>query len=212
MATKRLGENTRLARVRRRLSQEGLAQACSITRKTLYTLEKGAPGATIGTALTVLWKLGLLSTTVALADPDADEHGKSFPGPSRRCPACRSRCEHSAHAPSKAPLRTAIAISNGPRWRPWTPSTCPRRCVLGSSPNSRAFRVRFETRARTPGDGASSRPRCKGLKQTSKKWSICSTGRATALASRASDETSRHLLHDDPSSARTSWRPLSRPP
>ncbi len=28
------------------------------------------------TAFTVLWKLGLLSTAVALADPDADEHGR----------------------------------------------------------------------------------------------------------------------------------------
>ena len=75
-ATHRLGENVRLARIRRRLSQEELAQACGITRKTLYALEKGAPGATIATAFAVLWKLGLLNTAAALADPDADEHGK----------------------------------------------------------------------------------------------------------------------------------------
>lgn len=75
-AAQSLGENVRLARVRRRLSQEELAQACGITRKTLYALEKGAPGATIATAFAVLWKLGLLNTTAALADPDADEHGK----------------------------------------------------------------------------------------------------------------------------------------
>lgn len=75
-ATQRLGENIRLARVRRRLSQEELAQACGITRKTLYALEKGTSGATVATTFTVLWKLGLLSTAAALADPDADEHGK----------------------------------------------------------------------------------------------------------------------------------------
>ena len=75
-AAQRLGESVRLARVRRRLNQEELAQACGITRKTLYALEKGAPGATIATVFTVLWKLGLLQTTLALADPDADEHGK----------------------------------------------------------------------------------------------------------------------------------------
>jgi len=75
-ATQRLGENIRLARVRRRLSQEELAQACGITRKTLYALEKGASGATVATTFTVLWKLGLLGTAAALADPDADEHGK----------------------------------------------------------------------------------------------------------------------------------------
>lgn len=71
-----MGANIRLARARRRLSQEELAQACGITRKTLYALEKGAPGATIATTFTVLWKLGLLNTAVALADPDGDEHGK----------------------------------------------------------------------------------------------------------------------------------------
>ena len=75
-ATQRLGENIRLARMRRRLSQEELAQACGISRKTLYALEKGISGATVATTFTVLWKLGLLSTAAALADPDADEHGK----------------------------------------------------------------------------------------------------------------------------------------
>jgi DNA-binding XRE family transcriptional regulator len=75
-ATQRLGENIRLARVRRGMSQEELAQASGVTRKTLYALEKGASGTTIATAFAVLWKLGLLSTAAALADPDADEHGK----------------------------------------------------------------------------------------------------------------------------------------
>jgi DNA-binding XRE family transcriptional regulator len=61
MATQRLGENVRVARVRRRMSQEELAQACGITRKTVYALEKGVQGTTIATVFTVLWKLGLLS-------------------------------------------------------------------------------------------------------------------------------------------------------
>ncbi|MBK6864430.1 MAG: helix-turn-helix domain-containing protein [Ideonella sp.] len=89
-AVQRLGENVRLARIRRGLSQAELAQACGITRKTLYTLEKGASGATVTTAFTVLWKLGLLNTAVALADPEADEHGRSWrplAGPS----ACAAR-------------------------------------------------------------------------------------------------------------------------
>lgn len=75
-AARKLGDNVRLARVRRRLGQEELAVASGITRKTLYALEKGAPGASVATAFTVLWKLGLLGTAAALADPDADEHGK----------------------------------------------------------------------------------------------------------------------------------------
>ena len=76
MATQRLGENVRLARVRRRMSQQELAQACGITRKTVYALEKGAHGTTIAAVFAVLWKLGLLSTVQAIADPDADEHGR----------------------------------------------------------------------------------------------------------------------------------------
>ena len=76
MATQRLGENVRLARVRRRMSQQELALACGITRKTVYALEKGAQGTTIATVFAVLWKLGLLSTVQAIADPDADEHGR----------------------------------------------------------------------------------------------------------------------------------------
>jgi DNA-binding XRE family transcriptional regulator len=72
----RLGENIRLARIRRRMSQQELAEACNITRKTLYAIEKGAPGTTMATVFVVLWKLGLLGTAVALADPDSDEHGK----------------------------------------------------------------------------------------------------------------------------------------
>ena len=76
MATQRLGENVRVARVRRRMSQEELAQACGITRKTVYALEKGAQGTTIATLFTVLWKLGLLDSAHAIADPDTDEHGR----------------------------------------------------------------------------------------------------------------------------------------
>ena len=75
-AVERLGENVRIARVRRRLSQHELATACGITRKTLSALERGGPGATLATAFTVLWRLGLLDTAVALADADADEHGR----------------------------------------------------------------------------------------------------------------------------------------
>ncbi len=75
-AAQRLGENIRVARVRRRLSQEQLAQACGVTRKTLYALENGALGTSVATVFTALWKLGLLSTADALADPDADEHGR----------------------------------------------------------------------------------------------------------------------------------------
>jgi DNA-binding XRE family transcriptional regulator len=72
----RIGENIRIARIRRRMSQEELAQACSITRRTLYSIEKGSTGIALGTVFSVLWSLGLMKTILPVADPDNDEHGK----------------------------------------------------------------------------------------------------------------------------------------
>lgn len=71
-----LGERIRTARLRRRLSTDELARACGMGRRTLYRIESGEPGVAIGSLLAVLWKLGLLNTVQAVADPDADEHGK----------------------------------------------------------------------------------------------------------------------------------------
>lgn len=71
-----LGQRVKKARMRRQLSQEELAQACKIARRTLFSIETGTPGIAVGHIYTVLWKLGLLATTRGVADPDADEHGK----------------------------------------------------------------------------------------------------------------------------------------
>lgn len=71
-----LGERIRTARLRRQLSMEELAKACGIGRRTLYRIENGEPGVAVGSLLAVLWKLGLLGTVRAVADPDDDEHGK----------------------------------------------------------------------------------------------------------------------------------------
>lgn len=78
-----LGRRVHIARIRRRLSTEELAQACGIGRRTLYRIEKGEPGIAMGTFLSVLWKLALLDTLVDVADPDADEHGKILEAASR---------------------------------------------------------------------------------------------------------------------------------
>lgn len=71
-----LGQRVRIARVRRRMSTDDLAQACGIGRRTLYRIENGEPGIALGTFLSVLWKLALLDTIRAVANPDTDEHGK----------------------------------------------------------------------------------------------------------------------------------------
>ncbi len=75
-AALKLGESLRTARTRRQMSQDELATAAQISRKTLYALEKGAPGVTIGTLVSVLWALGLIDTMNAVANPDTDTHGR----------------------------------------------------------------------------------------------------------------------------------------
>jgi DNA-binding XRE family transcriptional regulator len=75
-AARQVGEKVRTARTRRRMTQDELATACGITRKTLYALESGSPGTTLGTLFSVLWKLGLLDSAGELASPEHDEHGK----------------------------------------------------------------------------------------------------------------------------------------
>lgn len=71
-----LGERIRVARLRRQMSQDELAEACQLNRRTVYRIEQGAAGIAIGNICTVLWVLGLLSTVDAVADPDTDDHGK----------------------------------------------------------------------------------------------------------------------------------------
>lgn len=54
-----LGENIRLARLRRKLSTEQLSERAGIGRMTLYKIKKGSPVVAIGNILQVLFVLGL---------------------------------------------------------------------------------------------------------------------------------------------------------
>lgn len=56
---KTVGENIKLARRRRRLSTEQVAERANISRSTLWLVEKGDPGVAMGTYLQVLFVLGL---------------------------------------------------------------------------------------------------------------------------------------------------------
>ncbi len=74
-ALKTLGQDIRDARRRRRISTEILAERASISRSTLYKIEKGDPGVAIGSYATVLFALGLIDRLAALADAKADTVG-----------------------------------------------------------------------------------------------------------------------------------------
>jgi transcriptional regulator with XRE-family HTH domain len=65
-----LGENIRLARLRRKLSTEQVAERANIARSTLWLIEKGSPSVAIGTFLQVLFILGLEKDILKLAEDD----------------------------------------------------------------------------------------------------------------------------------------------
>jgi transcriptional regulator with XRE-family HTH domain len=65
-----LGENIRLARLRRKLSTGQVAERAGITRTTLWQIEKGAPQVTIGSYCQVLFVLGLADDLLKIATDD----------------------------------------------------------------------------------------------------------------------------------------------
>ena len=69
-AMSEFGENIRLARLRRRLSAEQVAQRAGISRKTLYNIERGSPKVGFGSYFQVLLVLGLEKELIRLAKDD----------------------------------------------------------------------------------------------------------------------------------------------
>ena len=65
-----LGENIRLARLRRDLSSEQVAERAGISRNTLIKIEKGDEGVAIGMYLRVLIVLGLQDNLLLVAKDD----------------------------------------------------------------------------------------------------------------------------------------------
>ena len=65
-----LGENIRLARLRRRFSMEQVAERANISRPTLLSVEKGNPNVTIGAYVKVLAVLGLDKDIAEVAADD----------------------------------------------------------------------------------------------------------------------------------------------
>jgi len=75
-ALRRLGENLRTARLRRRLRIQDVADRLGTSRFTVANVEKGKPGASAAAYFGVLWALGFLDDVEPLADPDRDEEGR----------------------------------------------------------------------------------------------------------------------------------------
>jgi transcriptional regulator with XRE-family HTH domain len=65
-----VGENIKLARLRRKLSAEQVAERANISRPTLLSIEKGTPGVAIGSYAQVLFVLNLEKDLVKVAADD----------------------------------------------------------------------------------------------------------------------------------------------
>lgn len=65
-----LGENIKLARLRRKLSAEQVAERANISRPTLHSIEKGLPGVAMGSYVQVLFVLNLEKDLLKVAVDD----------------------------------------------------------------------------------------------------------------------------------------------
>jgi DNA-binding XRE family transcriptional regulator len=74
-ALRKLGQDIRDARRRRRIPVAIMAQRASISRTTLNKVEKGDPGVSLGIYATVLFALGIVDRLADLADSRHDAVG-----------------------------------------------------------------------------------------------------------------------------------------
>lgn len=65
-----LGENIKLARLRRRLSAGQVSERAGISRSTLWLIEKGSPKVAMGSYFMVLFVLGLEKDLLKVASDD----------------------------------------------------------------------------------------------------------------------------------------------
>lgn len=65
-----LGENIKLARLRRKFSAEQVAERANISRPTLVSIEKGNPNVSIGAYVKVLSVLGLENDILEVGNDD----------------------------------------------------------------------------------------------------------------------------------------------
>lgn len=74
-ALRQLGENLRMARLRRKESEALAAERIGIARATFQRLEKGDPAVAAGAWIDALLTYGFEQQVFALGNPDEDEVG-----------------------------------------------------------------------------------------------------------------------------------------
>jgi transcriptional regulator with XRE-family HTH domain len=77
-ALKKLGEDLKNARKRRRITTKLIAERASLSRTTVIKIEKGDAGVSIGAYAKVLFVLGLISHLADVADIIFDKLGQTL--------------------------------------------------------------------------------------------------------------------------------------
>lgn len=73
-----LGRNIHIARLRRKLRLEDLAERVGVSRYLMSDIEKGKASSAIAAYIGALWALGLSDDLLKIADPDRDLEGKAL--------------------------------------------------------------------------------------------------------------------------------------
>lgn len=71
-ALKKLGHDISVARRKRRISVQTMADRAMVGRNTITRVEKGDPGVSMGIYATALFVLGLTENLLQIADPASD--------------------------------------------------------------------------------------------------------------------------------------------
>jgi DNA-binding XRE family transcriptional regulator len=86
---KRLGQNLKVARLRRNLTRTEAAEKIGVSRFAVADAESGKPSASIAIYAALLWAYGLIDQLAGLAEPNRDEEGTAL-----ALHAERSRARH----------------------------------------------------------------------------------------------------------------------
>jgi transcriptional regulator with XRE-family HTH domain len=88
-ALRGLGANLRLARLRRNMTAEDVAQRIGAGRRAVSDAERGKPTTSMATYAALLWAYGLLDDLSRLAEPARDKEGLALERASGRSRASR---------------------------------------------------------------------------------------------------------------------------
>lgn len=83
-ALRKLGNNLRVARLRRKLTIEEVAEKIGTGARAVRTAESGKPSTGVAVYAALLWVYGLLSPFEQLANPQSDEAGLARVGVGER--------------------------------------------------------------------------------------------------------------------------------